>query len=207
MKFSELNVLTKTNKNGRTVCFLFFFFFFFLVVAVALFSFFIFIISPCSCLGYGDGHDMFMTFVLIYFIKNGRPVMKTLSHMARGLRRAPSTHIDTQQQQRRLIIPWCCFFKFIIISHHRVAAAPKGIILSRHLLDPATRPATRLRDEMYTHGREMSYTVIIISTSSIRVDIGGQSKLIKNSAQTRESTCCPLKLLFFFCTGPRRLIL
>lgn len=28
---------------------------------------------------------------------------------------------------------------------------------------------------------EMSYTVIIISTSSIRVDIGGQSKLIKNS--------------------------
>ena len=31
----------------------------------------------------------------------------------------------------------------------------------------------------------MSYTVIIISTGSIRVDIGGQSKLIKNSADKR----------------------
>lgn len=40
----------------------------------------------------------------------------------------------------------------------------------------------RVREPSIHTQPEMSYTVIIISTGSIRVDIGGQSKLIKNSA-------------------------
>ena len=43
----------------------------------------------------------------------------------------------------------------------------------------------RVREPSIHTQPEMSYTVIIISTGSIRVDIGGQSKLIKNSADKR----------------------